>query len=61
MLVLSRKAGQEIVLVTDQGDVRIMVLGIRGDNVKLGIDAPKSMAIHRDEVPRAILMADVDK
>lgn len=51
MLVLSRKAGEEI-LIGD--DVRLQVVDIRGDKVRLGIDAPKELAVHRHEVWEAI-------
>lgn len=54
MLVLSRKVGEEI-LIGD--DVRLQVVDIRGDKVRLGIEAPKSIAVHRREVYEAIQRA----
>lgn len=52
MLVLSRQRDQEIVV----GDnVRIMVVDIRGDKVRLGISAPTEVPVHRGEVYDAIL------
>ncbi len=51
MLVLSRKKNESIMI----GDgVRITVVDIRGDKVRLGIDAPKEVAVRRAEVYRAI-------
>ena len=47
MLVLARKKGQVIKLGTD---ITITVLDIRGDTVRLGIDAPRKMPVHRLEV-----------
>lgn len=47
MLVLSRKIGDSI-KVGD--DVEIVVLQLRGDKVRLGIEAPKSVEVHRREV-----------
>ena len=47
MLVLSRKE-EESIMVGD--DVEIKVVGINGNRVKLGIDAPKNLAIHRKEI-----------
>jgi carbon storage regulator len=47
MLVLSRKISECI--LTSNG-IRIMVVDIRGDKVRIGIDAPSSVAIHRAEV-----------
>jgi carbon storage regulator len=44
MLVLTRRAGESIVI----GDeVRVVVLDVRGDTVRLGIDAPRSVQVHR--------------
>lgn len=47
MLVLARKVGQSIVI----GDnVELMVIEVRGDQVRLGINAPKSVPVHRKEL-----------
>lgn len=51
MLVLSRKKDEKIVI----GDnITIMVIEIRGDKVRLGIDAPREVTVHRQEVYEAI-------
>ncbi|HUG18650.1 MAG TPA: carbon storage regulator CsrA [Planctomycetaceae bacterium] len=51
MLVLSRKKDEKIVI----GDnITLMVIDIRGDKVRLGIEAPKDVAVHRQEVYEAI-------
>ena len=47
MLVLSRKPGQELVI---GDDVRVAVLSVRGDKVRLGITAPPEIPVHRREV-----------
>lgn len=47
MLVLTRKPG-ETLLIGD--DVKVVVLGVRGNLVRVGIDAPKSVPVHRQEV-----------
>lgn len=52
MLVLSRKLGEQIVL----GDeVVITIVEIRGDKVRLGIEAPANVPVHRREVYEAIM------
>jgi carbon storage regulator len=51
MLVLSRKIGEKIVI---GNDVFITVLEVRGDNVKLGMDAPRHISIHREEIYQRI-------
>jgi carbon storage regulator len=52
MLVLSRKKDEKIII----GDsITLMVIEIRGDKVRLGIEAPKEVAVHRQEVYDAIV------
>jgi carbon storage regulator len=47
MLVLSRKKNEQIVI---GGDITIVIVEIRGDKVRLGIEAPKEVTVHRREV-----------
>jgi len=47
MLVISRKKGQQIQIAED---LVVTVLAVKGKNVRLGIDAPKSIPIRRREV-----------
>ena len=47
MLILTRRVG-ETVMIGD--DVTLTVLGVKGNQVRLGINAPKSVAVHREEI-----------
>lgn len=47
MLILTRRTG-EALMIGDE--VTITVLGIRGNQVRLGIDAPKTVEVHREEI-----------
>lgn len=47
MLILTRKIDQTIVI---QGNIKIMVLGVERDRVKIGIDAPAEIAVLREEL-----------
>jgi carbon storage regulator len=47
MLVLTRKTGEAIQI---GDDIEITVLSVKGDQIKLGINAPKSIEIHRKEI-----------
>ena len=47
MLVLSRKLGETIVI---DGNIRVTVVAIRGNQIRLGIEAPKNRAIMREEL-----------
>lgn len=51
MLVLTRKKGEAIIL---NDDIEIVILGIEGEQVKLGINAPKNIEVHRKEIYLAI-------
>ncbi|NLJ73819.1 MAG: carbon storage regulator CsrA [Firmicutes bacterium] len=51
MLVLTRKVDQSIMI----GDhIRVVVVDVRGDQVKLGIDAPRDVMVHRQEIYQEI-------
>ena len=47
MLILSRKSGESIVIA---GNIRVKVMRVEGDVVKIGIEAPSSVPVHRQEV-----------
>ena len=52
MLVLSRRAGESIVI---GNDVVITVLEVRGGQIRLGVDAPRDLAVHRAEIYEQVL------
>lgn len=47
MLILTRKVGESLVI---GDDVSIIVLGVKGNQVRIGVDAPKSVSVHREEI-----------
>ena len=51
MLVLSRKLNESII-IDDQ--IKITIVEIRGDKIRLGIEAPKNVSVHRREIYEAI-------
>lgn len=51
MLVLSRRKNESIMVGEE---VQIIIVGIRGDTIRLGISAPKCISVHRKEVYEAI-------
>ena len=51
MLVLSREV-QEVIMIGD--DIEIKIIDVRGNKVRVGITAPKNVAVHRKEVYEAI-------
>jgi len=62
MLILTRRIGETLVI--GDGDIKaeIMVMDIKGNQVRLGIDAPKEIPVHRLEIYRQIKAEEaVDK
>ncbi|MCZ4142448.1 carbon storage regulator CsrA [Glutamicibacter sp. ZJUTW] len=55
MLVLTRKVGEQVLIGED---IVVTVLEAKGDSLKLGIDAPKGVKIHRAEVLAAVIEAN---
>ncbi|MBA4697054.1 MAG: carbon storage regulator CsrA [Legionella sp.] len=47
MLILTRRIGETLII---GDDVNITVLGIKGNQVRLGINAPKDVSVHREEI-----------
>jgi carbon storage regulator len=56
MLVLTRKTGEKIVIGED---ITITILDVRGDGIRIGIDAPRGIKIQREEVLLAVAEANV--
>jgi carbon storage regulator len=47
MLILTRRVGETIMIGTD---VTATVLGVKGNQVRIGVNAPKNVAVHREEI-----------
>lgn len=51
MLILTRKVGESIVI---DDDIKVTILGVKGMQVRIGIDAPKDVQVHREEIYKRI-------
>ena len=51
MLILTRRVGETLVI---GDDVTVTVLGVRGNQVRVGVNAPKDVAVHREEIYQRI-------
>jgi carbon storage regulator len=47
MLILTRRVGETVMI---GNDVTVTVLGVKGNQVRVGINAPKTIAVHREEI-----------
>jgi carbon storage regulator len=47
MLILTRRAGESVII---GDDVKITVLAVKGNQIRLGIDAPRDVSVHREEI-----------
>ncbi len=51
MLILTRRVGESVII---GDDVVVTVLGINGNQIRMGINAPKSVSVHREEIYKRI-------
>ncbi|WP_438952031.1 carbon storage regulator CsrA [Porticoccus sp.] len=51
MLILTRRVGETLII---GDDVSVTVLGVKGSQVRLGVDAPKEVSVHREEIYQRI-------
>jgi carbon storage regulator len=52
MLVLTRRVGESLII---SDDMKVTVLGIKGNQIRVGVSAPRDVAVHREEIYNRIL------
>ncbi len=56
MLILTRRVGETVMI---GNDVTVTVLGVKGNQVRIGVNAPKDVAVHREEIYERIKREEV--
>jgi carbon storage regulator len=56
MLILTRRIGETVVI---GDDVNVTVLGVKGNQVRLGVNAPRDVSVHREEIYQRIQGGDI--
>ena len=57
MLILTRRVGETVMI---GNDVTVTVLGVKGNQVRIGVNAPKDVAVHREEIYERIKREEDD-
>ena len=61
MLVLSRKCGERVVVSLNGEVITIEIIKVRGSRVRIGVEAPRHIAVHREEVWNRLATERVDQ
>ena len=54
MLILTRKTGETLVIGEGDNQLTVTVLGVKGNQVRIGVNAPKDVPVHREEIYQRI-------
>lgn len=58
MLILTRRIGEKLII---DDSIEVMVLGVKGNQVRIGINAPQQGSVHREEIHRKIEQEKIEK
>lgn len=58
MLILTRRVGETLIIA---GHITVTVLGVKGNQVRIGTNAPKGMPVHREEIHKKILQESLEQ
>ena len=59
MLVLTRSVGERLII--NDGEIKLSILEVKGNQVRIGIDAPRNVSIHREEIYNRIKDENTEK
>ena len=60
MLILTRRLGERLV-IGENGEIKVTILAIKGNQIRLGVEAPKEITVHREEIYERIKAEEAAK
>ncbi len=58
MLILTRKIGESVII---NEDITVTVLGIKGNQIRIGVDAPRHVSVHREEIYQRVKKEELEE
>ena len=58
MLILTRRVGESVKI---NEDITVTVLGIKGNQIRIGVDAPRHVSVHREEIYQRIKKEEIEE
>ena len=58
MLILTRRIGESVII---NEDITVTVLGIKGNQIRIGVDAPRHVSVHREEIYQRVKKEELEE
>ncbi len=58
MLILTRKIGESVII---NEDITVTVLGVKGNQIRIGVDAPRHVSVHREEIYQRVKKEELEE
>lgn len=58
MLILTRRIGESVII---NEDITVTVLGVKGNQIRIGVDAPRHVSVHREEIYQRVKKEELEE